>query len=78
MAGFAKAALLVTASALGVLFAFGSAVAALFEFQGFPPRDSGPRPGYLALLALGFVASVAAPAICWWVLYLRPSKAGRA
>jgi hypothetical protein len=49
--------------ALGALFAVGCLIAALFEAQGFGgPRDQGPRTGYLAELAIGFVACVALPA----------------
>jgi hypothetical protein len=55
---------------LGALLAAGCLLAALFEAQGFgAPRDTDPRAGYLALLALGFVASVAVPALLWrWLL----------
>ena len=58
--------LLTTAVALGVLFAVGSVLAALFELQGFgAPRDDEPRLGYLALLALAFIASVSLPMLLW-------------
>ena len=52
------------AFALGTLAAFGCLLAALFEVDGFGgPRDQGPRPGYLIVLALGFVASVLIPVL---------------
>ncbi len=59
-----KGLIVVAAVALGVLFAFGSVLAALFEVQGFGRRSGDPRLGYLFLLALGFVASVVIP---WWL-----------
>lgn len=45
-------------------------LAALFEVQGFGrPRDAEPRTGYLVELAVGFVASVAIPALlARWLL----------
>lgn len=65
-----KALVVAAAVGLGALFAFGCVVAALFEVQGFGgSRDSDPSDGYLFLLALGFVACVAAPALLWrWLL----------
>jgi len=63
---WSRALLAAAATALGALGAIGCALAALFEAQGFGgPRDAGPRPGYLALLALGFLASLGVPALLW-------------
>ena len=60
----ARGALVLAAAALGVLFACGSLLAIYLELEGFGrPRDGEPRVGYLLLLALGFVASVAAPVV---------------
>ena len=59
-----KGLIVAAAVAFGALFAFGSILSALFEAQGFGRRSEEPRPGYLFLLALGFVASVAIP---WWL-----------
>jgi len=55
---------------LGALAAIGCLLAALFEVQGFGrPRDAEPRTGYLIELAVGFVASVAIPALlARWLL----------
>jgi hypothetical protein len=65
-----KALVVAVATALGALFAVGCLLAALFEEQGFGrPRDTEPRPGYLALLALGFLASVGIPAFLWRRLF---------
>ncbi len=68
-----KGLIVAAAVALGALFAFGSVLAALFEVQGFGSRSGEPRTGYLALLGLGFVASVAVP---WWLWHqLLPGSA---
>ena len=57
-----RTAVLLVTTALSVLFAVGSVLAAVFELQGFgSPRDEGPRPLYLASLAVGFFLCVAAP-----------------
>jgi hypothetical protein len=64
-----KGLVVAAAVALGALAAVGCLIEALFEAQGFGrPRDTDPRPGYLALLALGFVASVTVPAALWRAL----------
>ena len=64
------------AVALGALTLFGCVIAALFEVQGFGrPRDGDPRNGYLLLLALGAVASVAVPAWLWRLLLPRSAPA---
>lgn len=56
----------VAAAGLGALFAAGCLIAILFEVQGFGrARDTDPRLGYLALLALGLVVCVAAPFVVW-------------
>ena len=60
-----KGLIVVTAVALGALFAFGSVLAALFEVQGFGSRSGDPRLGYLFLLALGFVGCVVIPWLLW-------------
>jgi hypothetical protein len=69
-----KGLIVVTAVALGALFAFGSVVAALFDVRGFG-RDGAPRLGYLFLLALGFVGSVGIPWLLWRMLF--PQSAPR-
>lgn len=62
MRGVARLLVVVTAFFFGMLFAVGSILAALFEMQGFTAADSGgPRPAYLAALALALVASVGVP-----------------
>ena len=54
------------AAVLGVLFAVGCVIAALFEAQGFGgPRDTDPRTSYLLLLAVAFVACVVVPLWVW-------------
>ena len=49
------------AFAVGALFAAGSLLAILFELQGFPPRDEGPRAYYLAALVLALIVCVGGP-----------------
>jgi hypothetical protein len=59
-----KGVVVVAAVGVGALAAVGCLLAALFEVQGFGrPRDAEPRTGYLVELAVGFVASVAIPAL---------------
>jgi hypothetical protein len=60
-----KGLVVAAAVALGMLFAFGCVVAALFEVQGFGRRSGEPRAGYLLLLALSFLASVGIPWLLW-------------
>lgn len=56
--------------ALGALGGVACFLAGLLEVQGFGiPGDGGPRLGYLLLLALGFVASVAVPLALWRLLF---------
>lgn len=64
MGRLTRAAVVLLTTALAVLFGFGCVLAALFEMQGFgSPRDQGPRPLYLAALAVGFTMCVAAPVV---------------
>ena len=65
-----KGVVVAVAVGLGALAAVGCLLAALFEVQGFGrPRDAEPRTGYLVELAVGFVASVAIPALlARWLL----------
>ena len=61
--GAMKATIVGVAWALGILFAFGSVLAAYLERDGFgAAQDEGPDSGYLALLALGFATSILVPA----------------
>lgn len=65
----ARLIVVVAAAALGALFAAGCGLAAVFELQGFGgPRDSDPRPLYIATMALGVVACVLVPLVLWRVL----------
>ena len=61
-----RALAVAVAAALGVLFAVGCVLAALFEAQGFgAERDTDPRAGYLLLLAVAVVACLAVPLWLW-------------
>jgi hypothetical protein len=64
----AHRALVVVASATGTIVVVGSAIAALFERDGFGrPRDTEPRLSYLALLAVAVAFGVAIPvALIGW------------
>ena len=58
----ARLTLVVVASAAGAIVAIGSAVAAMFERDGFGrPRDTEPRLWYLALLAVAVALAVGIP-----------------
>jgi hypothetical protein len=71
-----RRAAVATAALLGALFAVGSLISILFELQGFGgERDRDPSVPYVALLMLGFVASVAVPLLLWRALL--PSAPGR-
>lgn len=50
---------------IGVIFAPGRLIAALFELQGFGDRDGDPSVLYLLALAVGFAACVAVPTLAW-------------
>ena len=66
MRWFPRAVIFLLTTGLSVLFGLGCILAALFEIQGFGgPPDGGPRPFYLAALALAFIVCIAAP---WAVL----------
>jgi branched-subunit amino acid ABC-type transport system permease component len=71
----AKGVIVAAAVALGVLFAFGSVLSALFEAQGFGDRDSDPRMWYLVAMGAAFVACVAVPVAVWRVLLPRSAPA---
>ncbi len=64
-----KGLVVAAAFVVGALSATGCLIGALFEVQGFGgPRDEGPRTGYVALLAVGFAASVGVPVfLCRWL-----------
>jgi hypothetical protein len=63
-----RRAVVAVAAAFGALFALGSVIAVLFELQGFGDRGGNPSTSYLALLALGFAASVGIPLLLWRAL----------
>ncbi|MGI8730467.1 MAG: hypothetical protein ACR2LK_10840 [Solirubrobacteraceae bacterium] len=66
----AKVIVIAVAALGGAVTAIGCLLAGLFELQGFGrPRDADPRPGYLALLGAGFVASVLVPLGLWRLLW---------
>jgi branched-subunit amino acid ABC-type transport system permease component len=71
----AKGVVVVVAVALGVLFALGSLLSALFEAQGFGDRDSDPRTWYLVAMGAAFVACVALPVALWRLLLPRSAPA---
>jgi hypothetical protein len=73
-----RRAVVAAAVAFGALFALGSVVAVLFELQGFGDRDGDPSTSYLALLALGFAASVGIPLLLWRALMPGASTRGLA
>jgi hypothetical protein len=53
---------------LGVLFAFGSLLAARFAIDGFGTLPIEPLGLYLSLLALGFIACLTVPFILYHFL----------
>ena len=64
-----KVIVVFAAAALGALLAAGCALAVLFELQGFgTPRDSDPRPLYIAALTLALLACVLVPLGLWRLL----------
>jgi hypothetical protein len=73
-----RRAVVAVAAAFGGLFAVGSVVAVLFELQGFGDRDGDPSASYVALLALGFAASVGIPLLLWSALMPGASTRGLA
>ena len=64
----ARLLLVLVASLLGAVFAIGAIIAAMLESDGFTTAAaSGPRSGYLILLAGGLFASVGVPsALAGW------------
>jgi hypothetical protein len=70
-----KAVVVAAAVALGVLFAFGSVLSALFEAQGFGDRDADPRTWYLVAMGAAFVACIAVPVAVWRLLLPRSAPA---
>jgi hypothetical protein len=63
-----RVAVVAAAGCLGLLFAVGCVIAALFELQGFGDRDGDPSIPYLLALAAAFVACVAVPVLVWRAL----------
>ena len=62
MKSAARVTLVTVAGGFGALFAIGSIVAVRVEASGFTSASAdGARPGYVFLLGLGLVASVAVP-----------------
>ena len=69
MATTVRTTIVVAACVLGGFAAFGFGIAALLELDGFGgPRDSGPRPLYLASLFAGLAASAIVPIVLWRAL----------
>ena len=61
---------------LGALLALGCLVAAMLEADGFGAPGGEPRPAYLAALAIGLTASLAAPVVLLRLLLPRYTRAG--
>lgn len=64
-----KGVVVAAATALGVLFAIGFLLDALFEVQGFGDRDSTPSNAVLARDAVAVVACVLIPVFLWRRLF---------
>jgi hypothetical protein len=66
-----RVAAVVATGCLGLLFAIGCVIAALFELQGFGDRDGDPSIPYLLGLAAALLACLAVPALVWRALLPR-------
>ncbi|HVE75787.1 MAG TPA: hypothetical protein VND22_03350 [Actinomycetota bacterium] len=71
----ARWVIVVIGFAAGALFAAGSLLAILFEVQGFPPRDEGPRWYYVAALAAALLVCVGGPFLLMRLLLPEYSRA---